>query len=254
MKLKLHQFLARAGAAKKNYEITQMIKAGRVRVDGRVVTAASFMFDAKKKRVYLDGQIVRRKPARYFLVNKPRGYSCQRGESPNVSMLLRPLLEGDASLLRSLFAVGRLDRDTEGIVIVTNDGRTASRITSPIEAVEKEYEAEVEGELPDAATKALREGVKIEVGDKCYRTQPAKVVLVKKISSSSTVRITLTEGKKRQVRKMFVAIGHPVIALRRIRIGALRIEAMRGKRVVEMTKEAILAAISDYQPSPRKRE
>ena len=137
MKLRLHQFLARTGVARNNFDIMQMIKKGRVRVDKDVVTAESFIFDTNRRRVFLDGKEINLQPTRYFLVNKPKGHSCQRGEYPNVTDILENILKTEPEAMRSLFVVGRLDRDTEGLLILTNDGKTASKILQPIEKIEK---------------------------------------------------------------------------------------------------------------------
>ncbi len=250
MKLRLHQFLARAGVAKNNFEIVQMIKKGRVFVDGKVVTAESFIFDTRGRRVYLDGEEIRLQPARYFIVNKPKGHSCQRGEYPNVVDLFHNILKNEPSIMRSLFVVGRLDRDTEGLLIVTNDGQVASKILQPVEEVEKEYEAVVSGGITDNAIKKLESGVAIEVEDKDYPTKPAKVKLLRRVKipssgkTTSLVRLTITEGKKRQVRKMFEVVGHPVISLKRVRIGSLKLGDMEDRWVVELSRNEVLNAIN----------
>src|SRR3989338_184336 len=158
MKLRLHQFLARSGVAKNNFEIMQMIKKGRVRVDNDVVTAESFIFDTRLRRVYLDNEEINLQPARYFLVNKPKGHSCQRGEYPNVTDLLENILKSEPLAMRSVFVVGRLDRDTEGLLILTNDGKVAAKILQPIEAVEKEYEAVVSGGVTEKGIETLKKG------------------------------------------------------------------------------------------------
>lgn len=245
MKLRLHQFLARSGVAKNNFEINQMIKKRRVRVDNDVVTAESFIFDTKTRRVYLDGEEIRLQTTRYFLVNKPKGHSCQRGEYPNVSDLLENILRSEPKAMRSIFVVGRLDRDTEGLLILTNDGRMASSILQPVERVEKEYEALVESGLTEQDVEKLEKGVTITVDSEDYLTAPAKVEIKKRVKipaagkSTTLVRITVTEGKKRQVRQMFEAVGHPVISLKRIRIGSLKIEDMGDKWVHELTRDEI---------------
>ena len=249
MKLRLHQFLARSGVAKNNFEINQMIKKGRVKVDHEVVDAESFIFDTKKRRVYLDGQEIRLQPTRYFLVNKPKGHSCQRGEYPNVTDLLDNILKNEPKAMRSLFVVGRLDRDTEGLLIVTNDGGLASKVLQPVEKVEKEYEALIEGNLTDAEIKKLEAGVTIVVDSEDHKTAPSKVELIKRVKipaagrSTTVARITVTEGKKRQVRQMFEAVSHPVISLKRIRVGGLTLESLGEHWVLELSRNGIVNAV-----------
>jgi pseudouridine synthase len=237
--------------AKNNFEIMQMIKKGRVKVDNDVVTAESFIFDTRRRRVYLDNEPIRMQPTRYFLVNKPKGHSCQRGEYPNVSDLLDNILKGEPEAMRSVFVVGRLDRDTEGLLILTNDGKMASHILQPVEKIEKEYEAVVEGTLTDDEMTRLESGVTINVDDEDYQTLPAKVQLVKRTripasgKSTSVARITVIEGKKRQVRQMFETVGHPVISLKRVRIGALKVDDIGDKWVQEVSRSDILNALPD---------
>lgn len=251
MKLRLHQFLARTGVAKNNYEIMQMIKKGRVRVDNDVVTAESFIFDTKLRRVYLDGEPIKMQPVRYFIVNKPKGHSCQRGEYPNVTDLLNNILKTEPEAMRSLFVVGRLDRDTEGLLILTNDGRTASKILQPVEKIEKEYEAIVEGGVTEADLSKLETGVKIVVESEDYTTAPAKAKLIKRVKIPATgkvtshVRLTISEGKKRQVRQMFEVVGHPVISLKRVRIGSLKLDMLGEHWVLELSRNEIMDAIGN---------
>ncbi|OGQ47843.1 MAG: hypothetical protein A3I09_02545 [Deltaproteobacteria bacterium RIFCSPLOWO2_02_FULL_47_10] len=250
MKLRLHQFLARSGVAKNNFEIMQMIKKGRVRVDNDVVTAESFIFDTRLRRVYLDNEEINLQPARYFLVNKPKGHSCQRGEYPNVTDLLENILKSEPLAMRSVFVVGRLDRDTEGLLILTNDGKVAAKILQPIEAVEKEYEAVVSGGVTEKAIETLKKGVKIVVESEDYLTAPADIRLIKRVKipssgkTTSLVRITITEGKKRQVRQMFEAVLHPVISLKRLRIGNLKLEELGDRWVMEIPRSEIIDGIS----------
>lgn len=250
MKLRLHQFLARSGVAKNNFEIMQMIKKGRVRVDQDVVTAESFIFDVKRRRVYLDDAEIRLQPARFFLVNKPKGHSCQRGEYPNVTDLLENILKNEPASMRSIFVVGRLDRETEGLLILTNDGKVASRILQPAEKIEKEYEALVEGTIKDDSTKKFETGVTITVDGEDYQTMPAKMRVLKRVKipaagkTTSLVRVIIAEGKKRQVRQMFEAIGHPVISLKRVRIGHFLLESLGDKWVLEIPRGEVLDALS----------
>ncbi len=250
MKLRLHQFLARTGVARNNFDIMQMIKKGRVRVDKDVVTAESFIFDTNRRRVFLDGKEINLQPTRYFLVNKPKGHSCQRGEYPNVTDILENILKTEPEAMRSLFVVGRLDRDTEGLLILTNDGKTASKILQPIEKIEKEYEAVIDGSLTPADIEKLEAGVTIVVESEDYKTAPAKVKLVKRVKipmsckTTSVARIIITEGKKRQVRQMFEVVGHPVISLKRVRIGTLKLEDIGERWVKEVTRSDVIDAIA----------
>ncbi len=192
------------------------IEAGRVSVDGNVVLWPARRIDPKRQRVTVDGAPVGDDTERFVLaLHKPVGYITSRTDPAG-----RPTvydLVGD--LGRWAFPVGRLDRDTSGLLVMTNDHRLGQRLTDPEQHVPKTYHARIEG-VPDAETlRALREGVPIGAG---VLSRPAEVRLIGGARTGGTwIEIVLTEGKNRQVRRMCGAVGHDVVELVRVGIGAL---------------------------------
>jgi 23S rRNA pseudouridine2605 synthase len=191
-----------------------MIADGRVKVDGRVVTWPARRIEPRKAVVTLDGRKVGDATERIVIVlHKPVGYITTRSE-PEGRPTVYDLLGG---ISRWVFPVGRLDRDSSGLLILTNDHRLGERLTSPESKVDKGYHARVRG-VPDAqALRALREGVRLRDGT---LTRPARVgALGSPRGGSSWLEIVLTEGKNRQVRRMCAGVGHEVLELVRVRIG-----------------------------------
>jgi pseudouridine synthase len=191
-----------------------LIRQGRVTVNGAVVTELGSKADLERDDVRVDGRRVRpQRRMRYILLNKPRGYVTTRRDPqgrPTVMDLLKSVRE-------YVYPVGRLDYDSEGLLLLTNDGDLAARLTHPRHEVERVYEARVRG-VPDShALDRLAQGVVID--DR--RTAPARVELLESRDDQAIVHIALHEGRQRQVRHMFDAVGHPVIRLRRVRIGPI---------------------------------
>jgi 23S rRNA pseudouridine2605 synthase len=202
----VQKILARAGLGSRRACET-LIAAGRVRVNGVVATLGD-RADAETDRIEVDGAAVGVRPGLvHYLLNKPRGVVTTASDPQG-----RPTVVGLVPAEPRVFPVGRLDADTEGLLLLTNDGELANRLTHPSFGVDKEYLAEVEGRPGRGALRRLREGVELEDGP----TAPAKVSLV-----GGLLRITLHEGRKRQVRRMCEAVGHPVRRLVRVRIGPI---------------------------------
>ena len=209
-------------------EAARWIEAGRVRVDGAVVRAPQRRINPRRQRIEVDGARVGdlRQPVALAL-HKPAGYLTTRtdpGGRPTVYDLLADV--GDW-----VFPVGRLDRDTSGLLILTNDHRLGDELTDPGRHVPKTYHARVRGVPSAAALDVLREGVTLEDGTRC---RPAGVRALgaarggtarpPHLPGTSWLEITLTEGKNRQVRRMCAVVGHEVLELARVRIGALALE------------------------------
>ncbi len=216
---RLQKVLARAGICSRR-KAEAHILAGRVRVDGRVVTTLGVKVDPACQRIEFDGRpVLLPEEKLYLLLNKPRGVVCTlhdpQGRPTVVSLL--------AGVRQRVFPVGRLDVDTEGALILTNDGEFAHRILHPRFGVARTYRAVVRG-LPDPlALDRLRHGVLVDG----RRTRPAsKVRIVRRLASGCELELTIHEGRKRQVRKMCAAVGHPVLFLRRIAYGGLRLGSL----------------------------
>jgi len=186
----------------------ELIDDGRVTVNGEVAELGRRV-DADRDRIDVDGVPVAVRPGLvHYLLNKPRGAVTTASDPQG-----RPTVVALVPAEPRVFPVGRLDADTEGLLLLTNDGDLAQRLTHPSFGVEKEYLAEVEGHPSPAALRRLRTGVGLDDGV----TAPAKVSLV----PPNALRIAIHEGRKRQVRRMCEAVGHPVVRLVRTRIGPL---------------------------------
>lgn len=230
MEERLQKILARAGIASRR-AAEALILAGRVSVDGRVVTELGCRADAAKSRILVDGRPIAAERKVYLLLNKPAGYITTLSDPQGrrrVTDLIRDIPE-------RLFPVGRLDYDTEGALIMTNDGELAQRILHPSHEVSRSYEALVRG-LPDKSTLArLASGIELEDGP----TAPARLRLLRRERGRALVEIVIHEGRKRQVRRMFQAVGHPVLRLRRTAYGELRLGALEPGRYRPLGPEDI---------------
>jgi 23S rRNA pseudouridine2605 synthase len=210
---RLQKVLARRGFGSRR-ACEELIAAGRVRVNGERAVLGRRV-DVDHDTVEVDGvRVGVRAGLVYYLLNKPPGVVTTASDPQG-----RPTVVELVPLEPRVFPVGRLDADTEGLLLLTNDGELAHRLTHPSFGVEKEYLAEVERRPTLVALQRLRKGVVLDDG----RTEPARVVLV----PPNALRITIHEGRNRQVRRMCAAVGHPVTRLVRTRIGPL---AERGLR------------------------
>jgi 23S rRNA pseudouridine2605 synthase len=207
---RLQKILSQAGVASRRAS-EQLMLDGRVSVNGKTVLELGTKADASRDDIRVDGRRIKI-PDRhlYLLVNKPRGYVTTRSD-PQKRPTVLDLLAGVTDYV---YPVGRLDFDSEGLLILTNDGDLAAKLTHPRHGVARVYEASVLGVPDEHDVRRLAKGVTIDG----QRTGPAEVTAI----GPSRLRITVREGRNRQVRKMCDAIGHPVTELRRIAIGPLR--------------------------------
>ncbi len=213
--VRLQKVLARAGIASRR-GAEALIAAGRVKVDDRVVTELGTKIDPLRQRVTVDGRPVAMEAPVYVVLNKPEGYVSSA--EPDVDARGRKTV---VSLLRGLpqrvYPVGRLDYHTRGVLLLTNDGDFAARLTHPRYKVPKTYHVKFQGHLDLADLQALREGVTLEDGT---RTQPlTELFVIKETDSNTWVQLTLTQGLNRQIRRMGEAIGKPVLKLIRVAVG-----------------------------------
>lgn len=213
MQERLQKILARAGVASRR-KAEELIRAGRVRVDGRVVTEMGLQVDPATQVIECNGDPLPRPEKKvYILLHKPPGFLSTVYDSrqrPIVTDLLPDIKE-------RVYPVGRLDLDTEGALLLTNDGELAQRILHPSHEVNRTYLAEVKGTPNRKKLAALARGIDLEG----RKTWPAAIEVLHSGAQSATVEITIHEGRKRQVRKMFEAVGHPVLHLKRIAYGRL---------------------------------
>ena len=204
---RLQKVLARVGIGSRRV-CEDLIAEGRVTVDGEVAVLGRRV-DVETALIELDGAPIGVRPDLvHYLLNKPAGVVTTADDPQG-----RPTVVGLVPAEPRVFPVGRLDVDTEGLLLLTNDGELAHRLTHPSFGVEKEYVVELEGSPSRAALRRLREGVELDDGT----TAPARAALLE----PSVVRLTVHEGRNRQVRRMCDAVGHPVVRLIRTRIGSL---------------------------------
>lgn len=207
--MRLAKYLAHAGVASRR-AAEELIRAGRVTVAGERVTDPARDVD-ESSGVQVDGRAVAPEPREVHLVNKPAGVVSTARDTHG-----RPTVVGLVPSPRRLYPVGRLDVDTTGLILLTNDGELAERLTHPRYGVERVYRARLEPpRIGERAMRALREGVELDDG----RTAPAAVRLL----GPGRIELRLREGRNRQVRRMCEAVGHRVVELRRVAFGPLRL-------------------------------
>jgi 23S rRNA pseudouridine2605 synthase len=227
---RLQKVMAERGVASRR-AAEALITAGRVRVEGRVVRVLGTRV-APDARIEVDGEAARPVGFRYLALNKPAGVvSTARDERgrPTVVALVRAR--------ERLYPVGRLDRDSEGLLLLTNDGEWAQRVIHPSGGHEREYEADVEGPLGEDALGRLARGVRLEEG----LARLASVRVVARSQAGGRLRLVLRTGWKRQVRRMCAAVGLRVVRLRRVRIGPLRLGSLPAGAHRELTRREVEA-------------
>ena len=234
MEIRLQKIISAAGIASRR-AAEKLIEEGRVQVNGATVTELGTKADPDVDDIRVDERRVRQAQRhRYFLLNKPRGYVTTRSDPEHRPTVL-DLLKG---VREYVYPVGRLDFDSEGLLILTNDGELAATLTHPKHEVERVYEAQVLG-VPDAHDiDRLSRGIVIDG----RRTSPARVELLSERRTegdTSVIRVTIHEGRTRQVRKMADAIGHPVRVLKRVRIGPIADKHLRLGSYRELTEEEV---------------
>ncbi len=245
MKERLQKILARAGICSRR-AAEELIRSGQVSVDGKVVTEMGLKADPKSQTIVAKGQPVRFSEKKvYVLLNKPEGYVTTLHDPqgrPIVTSLIKKIPE-------RLFPVGRLDFDTKGALILTNDGDLAQRVQHPSFEVKKTYVARVTGKPNADKLSQLEEGLEVEG----RLTAPAKIKLRKSSPKESVIEITIHEGRKRQVRKMFTAIGHHVTELTRISYGNLTLGSLKPGKFRFLTKTDIARIFAKEQKSPPRQ-
>jgi 23S rRNA pseudouridine2605 synthase len=216
--VRLNAYLARAGVASRR-RADELIKAGRVTVNGEPGQLNTFV--QSRDRVEVDGKRVELQPLTYVLLHKPAGTVTTASDPQG-----RPTVVGLVDHAARVVPIGRLDADTTGALLLTNDGELAHRLAHPRYEVEKVYEAEVEGEPTDEALRRLEQGVELDDGP----TAPAQARRL----GPTRVELSLHEGRKHQVKRMLAAVGHPVTRLHRSRYAGLTLEGLEPGRWREL--------------------
>ena len=242
-KMRLEKFLSESGIASRR-DAKKYISTGRVTVNGERVLIPGTPIVPQQDEIILDGNPVRGKPKQiYLMLNKPAGYvTTVRDEQGRPTVMA---LVGD--IPERIYPVGRLDLDTEGLLLMTNDGDFAHRILHPSHEIQKTYVAWVEGQPNRQEIQRLRKGIEIEEGV----ITSAQVDQIGRREEQTQFRIVIHEGKKRQIRRMFHAVGHTVAHLKRIRIGSLSLGRLSiGKYRLLMQTE--IAAFDRNVPAQHK--
>ena len=223
MKERLQKLISQAGIASRRHA-EELIRAGDVTVNGKAVTELGTKADPAVDHIKVRGKLINpsllHREKVYVLLNKPKGYLSSVSD-PEERPLVTELLPQS---LGRLHPVGRLDFNTEGLLLLTNDGEFTNFITSARNQVRKVYEVKVKGTPPDAAVKRLRQGIVLDDGT---RTAPAEIRELEQTATNAWYEVILREGRNQQIRRMFDIIGHSVLKLKRSRIGFLRDEGLR---------------------------
>jgi len=253
MEQRLQKLIAAAGIASRRHA-EELITSGKVTINGKVTTELGTKADPAKDHIKVNGKLINpllsSQQKVYVLLNKPRGYLSSVSDPegrPLVTELLPPSLG-------RIYPVGRLDFNTEGLLLLTNDGDFTNFITAARNRVEKVYEAKVKGVPPEAAIERLRRGVVLDDGT---RTAPAKIKLLNETSTNSWFEISLHQGRNQQIRRMFDLIGYSVLKLRRVRIGFLVDEKLKNgywRLLSETEVKRLMKKRNDRPARPRGRE
>lgn len=230
-RIRLQKFLAVCGVASRR-TAEKYIEDGRVAVNGKIITELGVKISPKDKVEFDGKQVTFDESKIYIAINKPKGVlstvSDDRGRKTIVDLVKNDFPE-------RIYPVGRLDYDTEGLIFMTNDGDFTYAVTHPKHNINKTYEAVIHGKLKDDEIIKLCRGV--DIGG--FTTSPATIDVVDEEQSKSVVHITIHEGKNRQVRKMFEAVGHNITKLKRISVGGVKLGNLKSGKWRELTEKEI---------------
>lgn len=223
-KMRLDRYLAHVGLGTRN-DVKILIRTGRITVNGKVANSDSYQINTSIDKVMFDDQLLIYKEFKYYLLNKPAGYVCA-----NEDNLSRTVIELNDNFAKfDLHTVGRLDKDTTGVLLLTNNGKLTHQLINPKFEVDKIYLATVDKDLDATLIEAFKEGFII---NNEYKTLPAKLEIIE----PRIARLTLNEGKYHQVKRMFLHFGYKVIALHREQFHTLRVDDMNVGESRELTE------------------
>lgn len=239
MEERLQKYLASCGVASRRAS-EELIKAGRVKVNGEVVTELGTKVQVGIDKVSVDGkEVSQEEDYVYLLLNKPEGYVTTASDPqgrPTVYDLI-------TDVPQRVFSIGRLDVDTEGLLLLTNDGELAYRLTHPKFAVSKVYHALVTGKPSEEKLERLRNGVQLDDGP----TKPCQVKVLRRFNHKTLLEITISEGRNRQVRRMCQAINNPIIHLERVKIENVELKDVKRGHYRKLTIEELLPLMNKVQ-------
>lgn len=231
--MRINKFLAASGVASRR-ECDKLIEEGKVTVNGK--TAVLGIEVGESDEVKVNGNIVTLKKNEYYILNKPKGYICSVSDEKGRKTVMDLMPDG----VGRIYPVGRLDYDSEGLLILTTDGELAQHLTHPSNEVPKTYLVRIEGILTENELNPIRSGIEIDG----YVTKKCKAHIVETNKAFTKVHVTLKEGKNREIRKMFAAIGKEVTLLKRIKVGELSLRGLDRGAYRKLNKQEVAYLMS----------
>ncbi len=229
--MRINKFLAEQGVASRRHA-DEMIASGRVKINGEIALLGAMVEDGDVVSVDDIALVANEKQEEYYIMNKPKGVICSVSDDRGRKTVMDLLPEAAGRV----FPVGRLDYETEGLLILTNDGETAYRLTHPTTEVPKTYMARIEGTMTEKDLNRIRSGIELDG----VMTKKCKAHIVETNKAYTKVHVTITEGRNRQIRRMFEAIGRNVEFLKRISIGKLKLTGLNRGEVRKLTEDEVL--------------
>ena len=228
--MRLNKFLSNSGVASRR-KSDELISQGKVFVNGKVVSELGLQINEKRDKVMVDGKQIKLPSSFvYIKLNKPKGYACTAHDEKGRKTIYE-LIDTD----ERLFSIGRLDYDTEGLILLTNDGDFANKVAHPKYAIEKEYRVTIEGQIKESELAVLRKGVVVD-GE---RMPSAKVEFLSSDDKFTKLSVVIDEGQNRQIRRMFEAIGKSIRLLKRVRIGQVRLGGLKRGDYRDLTEDEL---------------
>ena len=228
--MRLNKFLSNSGVASRR-KSDELISQEKVFVNGKVVSELGLQINEKKDKVMVEGKQIKLPSSFvYIKLNKPKGYACTAHDEKGRKTIYE-LIDTD----ERLFSIGRLDYDTEGLILLTNDGDFANKVAHPKYAIEKEYRVTIEGQIKESELAVLRKGVVVD-GE---RMPSAKVEFLSEDDKFTKLSVVIDEGQNRQIRRMFEAIGKSIRLLKRVRIGQVRLGGLKRGDYRDLTEDEL---------------
>ncbi len=216
--MRLAKYLAQAGIASRR-QAEELIRAGRIKLNGQVATDVATQVDIQKDRIEFDGVAISPEKPVYILLNKPPGFLSTVADSRGRATVVQLV----PNIKERIFPVGRLDQDTAGLLLMSNDGDFTNLMIHPRYKIDKRYQAVIRGRIGSAELGMLRDGICLDDG----LTAPAQVSIIRSGTKESVIELVIHEGRKRQVKRMLTAVGHPVIKLTRTGLGFLDLAGVK---------------------------
>lgn len=237
-KKRVYQVLVKSGLINSKKEAESLIKEGRIKIGSRLINSLNYFINPKKELLKIDNKPVKPKKEKiYLLFNKPKGVETKKQE-------IIKFLNLESSVKKTIFPVGRLDKNSEGLLILTNDGNLTDKILNPKRKLKKTYLIKTRNKLSNDDINKLRDGIEIQMEENglfyIYKTLPCKINKIK----SNNYKIKIIEGKKRQIKRMIESVGNKVITLKRIGIGKLKLNGIKEGCYKKVELKEIIDVIS----------